>query len=295
MNVLVTGATGFLGSHLAKALLREGYQVTILKRSFSNTSRIEDILPYIDAYDLDRCDLQQPFKDVKIDIVIHTATCYGRKNEEVSTILDANILFPIKLLETAVSNGVNAFLNTDTFFTKFPDYKYLGKYILTKKHFFEWGKFFSFETKLHFLNIKLEHLYGLDDDDSKFTNYIINNCLDNTPEIKLSKGQQKRDFIYIDDVISAYCTIIEKSNCLNDRFQEYELGSGTSTSIHDFAELVRQITNSKTIFKYGALPYRENEIMDSKANLDSLNKLGWNVKINLKDGIKLIVENKKNK
>jgi nucleoside-diphosphate-sugar epimerase len=74
-KVLLTGATGFLGSHLVRALLAEKYELIILKRSFSDISRIEGVINEADVYDIDRCPLEQQFKEhKKIDFVIHTAT-----------------------------------------------------------------------------------------------------------------------------------------------------------------------------------------------------------------------------
>ena len=54
-TVLITGATGFLGSHLVKALLKDNYRVVILKRSFSNIKRIENVLSQCCVYDIDQC------------------------------------------------------------------------------------------------------------------------------------------------------------------------------------------------------------------------------------------------
>ena len=60
--VLVTGATGFLGSHLVRQLLATGFSVAILKRSFSDTHRIQDVISDVHAYDIDcLSDLSLPF------------------------------------------------------------------------------------------------------------------------------------------------------------------------------------------------------------------------------------------
>lgn len=53
--------------------------------------------------------------------------------------------------------------------------------------------------------------------------------------------------------------------------------------------LAKEITKSRTKLLFGAIPYRENEIMDSKANTESLEKLGWQAKVDIESGIRRIV------
>ncbi|MCM3677509.1 MULTISPECIES: NAD(P)-dependent oxidoreductase [Peribacillus] len=293
MRVLVTGATGFLGSFLVKTLVKEGYEVIILKRSFSNSYRIAKLTPHITMYNLDEIDLEIPFQDSrKIDAVIHTATCYGRNNESIREIVEANLIFPLQLLEMAVSYKTRLFINTDTFSNINSISNYLINYNLSKKTFLEWGKVISIKKKINFINVKLEHLYGpFDDHSQKFVPYIINSCLKNVPEVLLTPGEQKRDFIYVDDAVSAYLTLLQKGISKSTSFfEEFELGTGKETSIREFVELAHKITKSKTILKFGSLPYRDDEIMFSKANIEPLTSLGWSSKIKLIDGIKEIVK-----
>ena len=285
MKVLVTGATGFLGSHLVKGLLRAGHEVAILKRSFSDTWRINHIIKQLDCYNLDKCALDAPFKSHgKFEAIIHTATCYGRKGEDIVEIFEANTLFPLKLLETATFFNTDTFFNTNTILSK-----YLNSYSLSKKNFMEWGKQFADSGKIQFTNIKLEHIYGPWDDESKFTTYIMKSCLANIPELRLTLGEQKRDFIYIDDVVEAYLMLLKTSN--KEIYQDYELGSGQAISIREFVETVHSMIGSKTMLNFGALPYREGEIMESNANISALKEIGWTPKINIKTGIeKIIIE-----
>lgn len=285
-RILLTGVTGFLGSHLAKALLAKGYDIVALKRKSSSLRRIELIASDIAFYDIEALDFSTPFRDHgRIDAVIHTATCYGRHNESVSEIFAANTEFPLRLLDAGSHADIGMFLNTDTIIDK-----YLNLYSLSKHQLLQWGKFFSMRGQIHFGNVRLEHFYGPDDDDTKFTTYVIKSCLDNIPELKLTPGEQRRDFIYIDDVVAAYLLLLEKQELLTDWFVEWDVGSGHSISIREFVKTVHRITASKTHLAFGALPYREGEVMLFEANIAPLKKLGWTCSTSLEEGLRSAIK-----
>jgi CDP-paratose synthetase len=289
MKVLVTGATGFLGSHVVEGLLDHNHEVIVVKRSFSNTQRIDHLLSKIVTYNLDECDVEMVcLEHSDIDAVIHTATNYGRNNDKVADIFEANTYFPLRLLEQAIQSNVKMFINTDTILEKF-----LNAYSLSKKQFAEWGKQLTAHSNTRFINILLEHMYGPGDDASKFSTYVLKNFMNNTPELKFTAGEQKRDFIYIDDVVSAYLLITEKAESIPESYAEYELGSGEAISIRDFVETVHRITESNTKLLFGAIPYRNNEVMDSRAHVEALHQLGWRCGTDLESGIKLMVEKEK--
>ncbi len=289
-TILLTGATGFLGSHLAERLVQEGHKVIVLKRSFSNIWRIQHILDKVICYDIDEISLEKPFKEHKVDVVIHTATKYGRRGESVREIVEANLYFPLQLLEIATFFSTATFLNTDTIL-----YKYLNYYSLSKKQLIEWLKIFS--EKIKVINLKLEHIYGEKDDTTKFVPWIIVQLLKNIEEIKLTEGKQKRDFIYVQDVVEAYCMVLAKLAAFEKGFYEYEIGSGHSIEIRMLVKLIKKITgNDNTFLHFGAIPYRENEIMESKTNIEKIkDEIGWAPKISLEEGlIKTISWYKKN-
>lgn len=281
---LVTGATGFLGSHVIKKLLAEGQKVVILKRSFSNTKRLATELSKIKSYDIDKLDdFADVFREQHIDVVIHTATCYGRQGEAVEQIYDVNLKFPLKLLELALRFNTDTFFNTDTILSK-----YLNWYALSKKQFSEIGQQFAHLGKISFIDAKLEHMYGEDDSNTKFVTFMLESLQSNKDELKLTAGEQRRDFIYVDDVVEAYWKILTSQS--NDKkYQHYEVGTGKTISIKELVMLAKSITKSQTKLVFGAIPYRENEIMDSKANVESLLKLGWQAKVDIETGIRKIV------
>ena len=282
---LVTGATGFLGSHVVKKLLAEGQKVVILKRSFSNTKRLEAELCKVKSYDIDKLDdFADVFQEQHIDVVIHTATCYGRQGEAVEQIYDVNLNFPLKLLELALRFNTDTFFNTDTILSK-----YLNWYALSKKQFSEIGQQFAHMGKINFIDAKLEHMYGEDDANTKFVTFMLEALQNNQDELKLTAGEQRRDFIYVDDVVEAYWKILTSQS--NDKkYQHYEVGTGKTISIKELVMLAKSITKSQTKLLFGAIPYRENEIMESKADTTKLHTMGWNPTVTIKQGLERMAD-----
>jgi nucleoside-diphosphate-sugar epimerase len=285
----VTGATGFLGSNLLKKLIHKNYNVIVLKRSFSNTIRIRDMVRKIKFYNIDKINPEDIFKENKIDIILHCATNYGRREIDPASLIQANLTMPLQLLELAKKNSVPCFINTDTILDK-----RVSHYSLSKNQFREWLALYARE--LICINVALEHFYGPHDDNSKFVPYIINNILNRADKIDLTEGKQKRDFIYIDDVVTAFIAIIQNAGNLKKGFLNYEIGTGKSVEIRKFVTLVKNMANNNnTILNFGAIPYRENEIMNSKANIAEIRKLKWKPKFSLKEGLLRTISREKGK
>lgn len=286
MHVLLTGATGYLGSHLAHALVAGGVRVSILKRSTSKLDRLADIQHQIKFFDIDFAGIETPFRrNGHIDAVIHTATSYGRNGESELDVFRANTYFPLELLKSATLFNTDTFFNTDTIL-----YEYLNSYALSKQQFAQWGRLFSANEDIQFVNIRLEHVYGPNDDSSKFTSWLIRQCMNGNAKIPLTKGEQKRDFVFIEDVVSAYKLMLEKLTSTQKGWQEIGLGSGAPVTIKCFAETVKELTKSNSDLDFGAMPYRNNEIMTSSADISALKALGWTSQWNLDRGLKKVIE-----
>jgi nucleoside-diphosphate-sugar epimerase len=286
MRVLVTGATGFLGSNLVHGFLSEGHEVIIVKRSTSDCTRLAGIRDKIVSYDLDRSPLEAPFRERgRIDAVVHTATCYGRKGESPAAVFSVNTAFALQVLECSALNNCGCFINADTSLPRS-----LNAYTLSKKQFVEWGLVTASATGVRFVNLVMEHFYGPGDDESKITTSLIRNCLANVPAVPLTLGDQQRDFIYIDDVVAGYIAVLRSSAAVTDPFITYAIGSGNPVTIKTLAETIRQLTGSTTRLDFGAIPYRRNEVMRSCADTGPLRKLGWKPAVSLDEGLRRTID-----
>jgi CDP-paratose synthetase len=283
--ILLTGATGFLGSNIAKKLIELDYQIIAYKRTESNTSRLKEYAKEIKWYSLEKDQIEAPFIEQHIEAVIHTATNYGRNGESLTDIIDANVNFPLKVFEKSVYHKTEVFINTDTALDKFTN-----SYSLSKKQFLEWIKYQSKNIKV--VNLKLEHFYGPKDDSSKFITFVLNSCLDkNLNKLELTEGKQKRDFIFIDDVVSAYEMMLYNINSFSN-FEEVEVGTGEPLTIQEVVKNIKRLTESKINLKFGAVHYRDNEMMLSRADISKLLALGWKTKYSFEQGIKEILANR---
>lgn len=287
MHLLVTGATGYLGSCLVRGLLRSGHKITVLKRKSSRTGRLTTVLNDIDFVDVED-GLDLIFKNRCIDGILHLATCYGRNKESSSDIFETNTVFPLQLLTLALSHGIAFFINTDTSLDK-----YLNAYALSKRQFAEWGKWVTIQGKGRFLNIRLEHMYGPQDDPSKFVSYIVKSLSEGQARLNLTAGEQLRDFIYIDDVVSAYMTLLDDINSWPEaEYRECDLGRGEAVTIKLLVKKIKEIIGGPTLLQFGSVPYRPGEVMFSQADNSYLKKLGWRPAINLHDGLTYTIHNK---
>ena len=282
--ILLTGGTGYLGSKILKQLVDNGYNVILLKRSFSNPVRIKEYINKITSYDIDLIPLERIFSENTIDTIVHCATNYGREENDPLHVIEANLVLPLKLLELGKKYHVKCFINTDTILDKRINY-----YSLSKKQFKDW--LFVYKQDYTCINVALEHFYGSGDDETKFVTYIVHNLLKNVDKIDLTKGEQKRDFIYIDDVVNAFVKIINSLDHFSRDFYEFEVGTNHPLSIKEFVELAKQLSgNEQTFLNFGAQPYRENEVMNYNVNISEISKLGWKCNSTVEEGLKKTIE-----
>jgi nucleoside-diphosphate-sugar epimerase len=281
----MTGATGFLGSNLLKALLDDNHEILVLKRPTSDLSRIENLLSGVkDLINIDLGSFERIFQMNKVDVILHCATHYGRGDVPPQELIEANLTLPLSILHAAAQYSVKLFVNTDTILDK-----RVSAYSLSKKQFLEWLQLYS--EKLTCATVALEHFYGPGDDRTKFVTHLIQSLLSRVDHLDLTPGRQKRDFIYIDDIVSAFKVIIDASLGQSKGLHSYEVGTGEAIEISEFVKLVKELTdNQSTKLNFGALSYRENEVMDSKVDVSKLRKLGWAPKIPLREGLESTIE-----
>jgi CDP-paratose synthetase len=290
-TILLTGATGFLGSHLLESFVAKGHEVVVLKRSTSDTWRIDHLLHKIISYNIDQVNLKTIFQEIEPEMIVHTACSYGRKNESLIDIVNSNLILGLDLLEESINSNVKTFINTDSLLPR-----NLNDYSLSKAQFTDWLQKRS--DKIQVVNFKIEHMYGVKDDAKKFLPWLINEMIDGTGDINLTSGIQKRDFIYVSDVVAAYDLVMQKRQSISS-WNEFEIGTNVFTEVKAFVLKIAgelEISYNREIvsrLKFGAIPYRSGDIMSPQLDNTKLLALGWQQNVVIADGVQKIIKDYK--
>ena len=181
-NILITGASGFVGSHVLDDCLKNNFNVhAIFRHSKKNASFTKkykkQIFPifYNNIYEI-----KNKLTNCKIDYVIHCATHYIKKHDhnDIENIIKSNVLFSTILLDAVVNIKIKKFINLGTVWQHFNDTKNLAfnLYAATKQSFeciFNYYK--NQYTKIKFYNILLTDTFGTNDKRKKLIPILLKN------------------------------------------------------------------------------------------------------------------------
>lgn len=284
MNILILGGNGYLGSKLTRKLVEKGYTVVCTKRYGSDLSRLSDIDNKIKWIPASVDAVETATKYMSFDYVINMVCNYGRSNILYGDVLEANIEFPLSVLNKIVENETNNFL---TIGTGLPDE--LNMYSFSKKIFNEFGRFYVEKHKINFCSLQLEMFYGSDEPLNRFIPSVICNMLAGC-EVNTTLGTQRRDIISVNDIINAIIIVIESDI---KGYHEIPVGTGEAPTIAEIIDYIWIETGKKSKINKGAIPMRLNEpdcIADISfmKNISDWNPMPW------KQGITQMIREMKN-
>lgn len=294
-QILITGAGGFIGSHLLKSIIDEDeYEAVILIRNSSDAFRIKNMLTKCKVYYSDNANMESIFAQNKIEGIVHLATYYKKTHldSDIDEMIASNITFPTKLIELAAKYECKFFINTGTFFeysmysnpiNESTEAMPYNLYASTKIGFDSVLKYYARNSAINILTLKLAAPFG-HNDNQKLIPFLINSLLENR-EIALEKGEQEWDFIYVKDVVEAFKkAILLASNTQRSLYEDILIGTGSKVAVKEIADILNKLHGKeliKCIKEYTSPQIFEAYIDNSKAK----NMLQWLPKYSIQEAL----------
>lgn len=271
MRVLVTGAGGFIGSHLCRALLEENHEVFALSRSEKNECIVSRLSQrHFHMVNGDICSLstmQEIMKANKIDTVIHLAAYVTYRSEQSNHNLvhfENNLRGTLNVLHSCLLTKVLRIIyaSTESVYGT-PEYlpvdenhpkKPIDFYSLTKLQGENYCQFYAQNYNLNAVALRYAGVYGSGKNRGavyNFTQRVLNGKL---PQIS-GDGNQTRDFVYVGEVVNATMKALNIVDKI--KFDVFNVGSGRETSVNELLSKIIEITGVNIDFRY--IPKNSND------------------------------------
>ena len=293
---LITGGSGFLGSHLAKKLLERGEEVICLDNFFTGTKKnIKDLFQY-HKFEFIRHDVTEPIK-LEVDNIWHLACPASPIHYQFNPIKTTKTSFigTYNMLGLAKRVGAKILLASTS--EVYGDPKehpqkesYRGSVNTTGvRSCYDEGKRVA-ETlcadyqRVHGVEVRIMRIfntYGPNmrfDDGRVISNFIIQALKDQKITL-YGDGTQTRSFCYVDDLINGMILLMN-----SNYHHPMNIGNPNEFSIKELANLIRTLINPKLEFEYKKLPHDDPKQRQPSIQL-AKELLNWEPKIELKDGL----------
>lgn len=267
MKILFLGGTSYLGKEIIKRLK---HHPEIEISAFVRNDKLNDLK--VKTYTSVE---QIPTQDVVMNLVVD----YG-KGKELPEVMAVNVDFPFSILEKIHFKTV---INFSTGLDKS-----VSHYALSKRTLEEKLDLLGKEKNRQVINLRLQHFYGPGAPAHNFITFLISSMKAGN-ELPLTDCQQRRDFIFTDDVLDGVEVILKKLKDLPAN-EVLEIGYGQSMKLQDVVEMIKSKTHSQSLLNYGAFERRQNEPADLYADITKMRKLGWSPKTSLESGLSKSIE-----
>jgi len=295
MKILVTGGSGFIGSHIAEKLSKKGHDITIIDNKKTKWI-LEDKIKFIKGDIRDLEEIEEITKNV--DYIFHEAALVSvvESIEKPSDTFGVNLIGTLNILDAALKNNVEKVifasscaiygntLNLPTPEGEIPNPR--SPYAISKLSAEYLMKMFYEEYGLRTTSLRYFNVYGPRQDYSSPYSAVIpifiKRALNDDPLIIHGDGLQTRDFIFIDDVVCANEIVMR-----NGDGEIFNVGSGESISINDLAEIIIEITNSNSKIIHDEP--RKGEVRHSCSDISKFRKIGFSPQFTLKKGLTKLI------
>jgi nucleoside-diphosphate-sugar epimerase len=267
MKALVTGATGFVGSRLARHLADQGYAVSILARQTSNFDQLNDLRDRIDVHLVDNTgkSVRQAVAAARPDVVFHVATYYvfDHRPEDIDKLVEANITFPLHLVDAMAAEGIGLLVNTGSAWQHFNDAAYdpVCLHSATKQAFQALLAYFVSAGTIRCATLLLNDTYGPRDPRRKIF-ALVHDHAGKSTSLPMSGGQQLIELVHIDDIVRAFRMageLLRDDDSL--RNVEFNVATGHPLPLRSIVETFIRVAGLDVAIDWGARPYRGREVM----------------------------------
>lgn len=298
-NVIVTGATSFIGIHLIEEYLNYNCAViAVVRPNSKNLDRLPEskLLMVIEAGMEDIEKVIEEIGSKKIDIFYHLAWEGARVPFRDDAILqNDNYMFAINAMKVAKKLGCNTFIGAGSqaeygncigkIDENYPA-KPITEYGRAKLKTYERLKIMAQENNMKFIWTRIFSVYGVYD----YKGTLVMSALDKMKKnetMQLTQCIQNWDFIYVEDVARAMY-LLANTSCMEGI---YNIASGENRQLKDFVMEMKEICKSNSLLQFGVIPYNSEGVVRFEPIVDKLKQnLGWTCEMKFKDGIEKILE-----
>ena len=274
-SILITGATGFIGKHLVKKI--PNYNIAVDQNGKNIDLRIR----------------KEVLKIKRSDIVIHLAgKIPSEKNYSKNIFFEHNFLGTLNILEYCIKKKVKKIIFVSSYVYGNPEKNPISEkhqikphntYTKSKVLSEELCKIYAEKYKIEIIILRPFNIFGnLQKDNSLISNII--KSIKNNSHITITNKNNKRDYLFIDDLIDAIIKLIDYK-C---KFEIFNIGSGKSYSFENVVQLFEKENKKKIKRKYKIS--KKNSIPKIQADISKIKKeIKWNPKYTLVEGIEKII------
>lgn len=298
LRVLLTGASGFIGSHVAAQLLEQGHTVAALLRPQSDTRRIAALLPRLTRISGDLRDLaaaEAPLRAFAPEVVLHLAwhgVTAEHRNDPAQ--FHDNLPQTLALVRLAARAGARAFIGLGSQAEYGPANARLAEdapthpttfYGLVKLWAGLLGGRIAADHGLRFAWLRVFSTYGPGDHPDWLIPYLVR-TLRRGERPALTACEQRWDYLYVADAAEAICRAAECEAAAG----AFNLGSGRAVELREVVERVRDLIDPGLPLGFGEVAYRADQVMHLEADITRMMTItGWQPRTTLEEGLRRTV------
>ena len=291
MKILVTGAAGFIGSHLSKKLIKDGNQVLGIDNfntyydvdlKYSRLNKFVNHRNFI-CKNIDLCDksqLEEIFKNNNFDTVVNLAAQAGVRYSITNpqSYLDSNLIGFMNILEAVrnyeiphliYASSSSVYGNSDNI--PYSESQNINKpislYAATKISNEVMASSYSHLYDFSTTGLRFFTVYGPWGRPDMAYYLFTKNILENKPINVFAEGLLKRDFTYIDDIIDGMTLILNKT-IDKKRSEIFNIGNNKPIVVNDFIKTIEKSLNMKA--KINFLPMQDGDVIQTYADLSKI-------------------------